>query len=192
MGIPQPPLISVDFDNNPDVLALKSAIAVLLNQAKTATNDIATLERIKSRALDDPNAFLQALGSGEIKTRSDPLFNPSHEDDNDDDDVESIDGKRAGGVVRRTWDALPTPQTVVRTPPINWAQYGIVGESLDKMHADQVARPSEGMPARIGADGQILHGAEGIRRQDSLGVAAPYNPGRDRIEKMSTRKGGKR
>jgi hypothetical protein len=80
------------------------------------------------------------------------------------------------------WPHLPKPQSVVRTPPINWAQYGIVGESLDKLHADQVARPIEGLPARIGSDGQATP-VEGGRRHEGLGVAAPYTPGRDKIEK---------
>jgi len=79
----------------------------------------------------------------------------------------------------------------VRCPPINWNQYAVVGESLDKIHKDLLERPSEGVPQRIGADGQLVPGGEGQRRE-FLGVAAPYQPGRDKIEKMSTRKGGKR
>jgi hypothetical protein len=82
-------------------------------------------------------------------------------------------------------------QNVVRCPPINWNQYAVVGESLDKIHKDQLERPSEGVPQRVGVDGQLVAGGEGQRRE-FLGVAAPYQPGRDKIEKMSTRKGGKR
>jgi len=116
------------------------------------------------------------------------------EEDSDEDDERKIDGEMETGTVGKTpWEPLPAPQTVVRAPPINWAQYGIVGESLDKIHADQLARPAEGAPARVGPNGQVVfQRGEGNRRQADLGVAAPYAPGRDRIEKMGTRKGGKR
>jgi hypothetical protein len=75
---------------------------------------------------------------------------------------------------------------------VNWNQYAVVGDSLDKIHKDQVERPSEGVPMKVGSDGQLVSGGEGARRQHDLGVAAPYQPGRDKIEKMSTRRGGKR
>jgi hypothetical protein len=86
------------------------------------------------------------------------------------------------------WPLLPTPQTIVRTPPINWAQYGIVGASLDQLHNDQIAHPPVGVPARLGAEGQTMPlekgqamPAEEGRRHEGLGVAAAYVPGRDKI-----------
>lgn len=68
----------------------------------------------------------------------------------------------------------------------------MVGESLEKLHRDQVERPSEGVPQRVASDGSLVAGGEGHRRQGDLGIAAPYQPGRDKIEKVGTRKGGKR
>jgi hypothetical protein len=178
--------------------------------------DIQALQRIKERAVRDPEAFSHALEKGEIRTRKDPLYNPGEYEDEDEEegegDVEMSGvskngngtGKKGGRKEKEKagkwakvekekekWEALPTPQNVVRCPPVNWSQYAIVGDSLEKLHKDQVERPSEGVPQRVGSDGQLVAGGEGQRRQD-LGVAAPYQPGRDKIEKMSTRKGGKK
>jgi hypothetical protein len=213
-AIPPPKPIEVKFEENPDVLALKSAASILQIQARNAVKDIQALQRIKERALRDPEAFSRALESGEAGTRLDPLYFPGEDTDEDGEgegngDVEMEGGdlkangdeggkmggvkgnRKKGGEGREKWERLPTQQNVVRCPPINWNQYAVVGESLDKIHKDLLERPSEGVPQRIGADGQLVPGGEGQRRE-FLGVAAPYQPGRDKIEKMSTRKGGKR
>lgn len=189
-------MLPIDFTTNPDALALKSAIAVLLSQKRTATGDITALQRIKERAMADPDEFLRALEKGDIKSRADPLFNPGPLDEDDEDSgEEGSQNRKMNGVEedlrKLSWDPIPAPQTVVRMPPINWAQYGIVGESLDKLHTDQMSRPVDGMPARVGPDGHVMfQGGEGVRRHADLGIAAPYAPARDRIEKM--KKGGKR
>lgn len=54
---------------------------------------------------------------------------------------------------------IPEPQEVVRCPPIEWAKYNIVGESLDKLHRQQQLHP----------------GNEGANGRDST-VAARYDP----------------
>lgn len=64
---------------------------------------------------------------------------------------------------------VPLPQDVVRCPPIEWAKYHVVGESLDKIHRDQQARPGE----------------LGSNQRDSL-VAAPYNPFLDKLDPQPT------
>lgn len=195
--IPQPPPIPIKFEENPDALALKSAISILQMQARNATRDIQSLQRIKERAIGDPEGFREALGNGGLKTKGDDLFTGDGEDSDDEmEEAERDNLKRRRSLQNEqgkpNWEKLPAPQNVVRCPPINWNQYAVVGESLDKLHQDQVARPTEGMPQRLGPDGQFLFGGEVVRRQNDLGVAAPYLPGRDRIEKMGTRKGGKR
>jgi hypothetical protein len=43
-------------------------------------------------------------------------------------------------------------------PPINWAKYGVIGDSLDKLHEDQLQHPTPGTPTRLGPDGQVLDG----------------------------------
>lgn len=61
--------------------------------------------------------------------------------------------------------SIPLPQDVVRCPPIEWAKYNIVGESLDKLHRDQQARPGDAVSSQ----------------RDSI-VAAPYNPFLDKLD----------
>jgi hypothetical protein len=91
------------------------------------------------------------------------------------------------------WPEFPRPQNVIRTPPINWAQYAVVGESLDKLHADQVTRPNEGSPAKVGPHGEAVPVESLGKKQLGLGVASPYMPGRDKIDKPSgTKKGHRR
>jgi hypothetical protein len=67
-------------------------------------------------------------------------------------------------------------------PPINWSQYAVVGESLDRLHNEQVARPSQGTPATIGADGTfVFHGVG--RQEEHNGIAAPFDPLKDKLVK---------
>jgi hypothetical protein len=153
-------------------------------------------------AIADPAAFLEDLATGKVGAQPDPLF-PSAEDEDDDDeddeDGEDDEAEQAAGTAKmevdggstakrpatRTWSRLPRPQAVVRCPPINWSQYAVVGESLDKLHADQVANPSEGVPAVFGSGSTYEFKAEfgGERQKKYVGVAAPYTPGKDKIDK---------
>jgi hypothetical protein len=191
--IPQPPPEPITLDENPDAIALRSAISILQLQQRRAKEDIRSLQKIKERAVQDPEAFATALKAKQIGSKPDPLFSPAPPEatESDDADMESeSESASATPGTSQTLPPFPTPQNVVRCPPVNWAQYGIVGESLDKLHADQQKRPMNGQPAKIGSDGRAVIG-EGGRRQDA-GVAAPYTPGRDRIEKTATRKGGRR
>ncbi|KAI5866857.1 hypothetical protein GGS23DRAFT_615488 [Durotheca rogersii] len=88
------------------------------------------------------------------------------------------------------WATLPKPQNVVRCPPINWSQYAVVGESLDRLHAEQLSSPSQGGPAVLTPDGQYDFsagagnvGVRGGRQEKLIGIAAPYLPGRDKLDK---------
>jgi hypothetical protein len=69
------------------------------------------------------------------------------------------------------FQAPPGPQNVVRCPPINWAKYHVVGDTLEKMHAEQVARPN--------SDGS-LSAAKAPPHQ----IAAPYNPFTDKTPRL--------
>ena len=95
----------------------------------------------------------------------------------------------------RPWASLPGKQNVVRCPPINWAQYAVVGESLDKLHREQQARPVQGQPAVLAAAAptadhqqqalsfEFRGAADPGTQEPYLGVAAPYDPLRDRVER---------
>lgn len=196
IGIPPPPPEPIDFESNPDVIALKSAISVLQVQKGRATGDIQALNRVKDDALDDPEAFLKDLAAGKVKPKDDFVFRANdgdgEEDGKSDGKSDKVkDGKRTSSqhneVKEREWSALPKPQNVVRCPPINWAQYAVVGESLDKLHAEQVARPSQGTPAVFGSHGIYETKGEG-KQENYSGVAAPYAPGNDYVDKRSKSK----
>ena len=230
VGITQLPAAEpISFDDNPDVLALKSAISILQLQRARATADMQALNRAKAAALANPSAFVADLAEGRVSVEGDPLLSgrarpgvadpledgdsssSSSEDEGEDssmsedpktDTTNQPSRKRkkpkpkgsASGGDAAAWRKLPKPQTVVRCPPINWAQYGVVGESLDKLHAEQLAAPTLGAPATLGpgttfefkaAPAQIP-GDDQQRQQPPQrlpGIAAPYVPGKDRIEK---------
>ncbi|KAM0539227.1 hypothetical protein ACHAQF_002016 [Verticillium nonalfalfae] len=222
-AIPPPRPEPIDFDANPDVLALKSAISILQLQRQRAANDIRALGAAKDAAAADPEAFLADLTANKIRGQQDPLFptaqahdSSSSEDESDDDDEpgaapsgdvpltggSAVDGdpprqpktksKPKSAEPPKPWKNLPRPQNVVRCPPINWAQYAVVGDSLDKLHAEQRARPNQGQPAVVGSDGAFeFKGSTDGNRADFVGVAAPYMPGRDKLENKKPR-GGRR
>ncbi|KAI8632091.1 hypothetical protein F5Y19DRAFT_493003 [Xylariaceae sp. FL1651] len=254
-----PPPEPIDFDSNPDVLALKSAISILQMQRRKAERDMATLARVKSAALAEPEAFVRDLTAGRVRVEGEGLFiggdgvardedsdsgsddsnNSSSDNDttttnnnnniksnNDDDEMRGVksgdnpaDNKQpqthqhaaretaaaaaetkpnikadpdvnkavGGGGEPRLWAAIPKPQNIVRCPPINWSQYAVVGESLDRLHNEQVMRPAQGTPAVVTPEGRIEFsggGGGGAGKQERyVGVAAPYVPGKDRIER---------
>ncbi|KAM3078122.1 hypothetical protein ACMFMG_002576 [Clarireedia jacksonii] len=178
VSVPQPKPEQINLDENPDVLAMRSTISILQLQARKAERDMLALQRIKERALGDPEGFVRSLRGGEV--RSEGMVDESMESSSDEDEEEDetrgngndamedvklesenevrINGQtdfdtRREGANKEKWEKLPTPQNIVRCPPINWAKYGVVGESLDKMHEDQIRRPSEGFPAKINPDG---------------------------------------
>ncbi|KAI1423973.1 hypothetical protein F5Y12DRAFT_501368 [Xylaria sp. FL1777] len=209
----------IDFDSNPDVLALKSAISILQMQRRKAERDIATLDRVKRTALAEPDAFVRDLRAGRVRVEGEGLFSGGvryeGSDSDSDGDSENKEDPRhiqfqpttAIAEIPNTksdtntktpgpppsWAAIPKPQNIVRCPPINWSQYAVVGESLDKLHNEQVQRPAQGTPATLTSDGRFEFkggdgggGGGGIGKQERyVGVAAPYAPGKDRIDGKS-------
>ncbi|KAI1383188.1 uncharacterized protein F4822DRAFT_419580 [Hypoxylon trugodes] len=255
-AIPPPPPEPIDFDTNPDILALKSAISILQMQRRKAQADMAALSRAKNAALAEPEAFVRDLTSGRIAVEGDRLFvsgdgeDSSSEDDDEDEVMEGTERSAAGQQAPpstangeqsqqqahpnistnpntisdsagpsltiktdpdatnleqlqppsqppqpqaqqpqepRPWTRLPKPQNIVRCPPINWSQYAVVGDSLDKLHAEQLARPSQGTPAVLGADGRYEFKAGAGKQEKLVGIAAPYNPGKDRIDNRKSK-----
>jgi hypothetical protein len=209
----------IAFDDNTDVLAMKSAISILQMQRTKAMADIRALDRAKRAAAADPNAFANDLAEGRVRIEGDRQIAGSggsdSESDEDEEDYKmredtSGDGDSADLMDRssqnenthqshgkhrtskgeeRAWTNLPKPQNVVRCPPINWAKYGVVGEPLDKLHAEQVAAPSQGLPVQLGPGGTLdLHAGDplpgaGGEQVRVVGVAAPYDPFKDHMEK---------
>ena len=280
-AIPPPPPVPVSLDDNPDALALRSAISILQLQRARATRDIQALARAKEDALADTGAFAADLRAGRVRAEGDPLFggsdggpgsggpgssygsDDSSSSSSNEDDKDGVSGNWKGrangdkepgtsstpsggesssssgssapqgtGVCEgakqrgpdgasssspssssslppsrrngdrkrnrnrdrdrasrggKSWQTLPKPQNVVRCPPVNWAQYAVVGESLDRLHAEQLRAPTLGQPAVLGPRGTYEFKGERAPREDEqtrlVGVAAPYAPGRDKIDK---------
>lgn len=181
VSMPQPKPQTIDYEHNPDVLAMKSTISILQLQAKNAQRDMVTLQKIKERAMEDPEGFVENLKGEKEKEKVAPrgrrreLVDPkrgeeglpmeiessSDEDEDENEDTEMSGTSQANGVLAPAadapWEKLPTPQNIVRCPPVNWAKYGVMGESLDRLHEDQVRRPSQGKSATIKADGTTSH-----------------------------------
>lgn len=200
----------IEYDNNPDVLALKSAISILQLQSAKAKRDMVALQKAKEAALADPEAFIKDLEDGKVRMGGSGLEAAVAHDEDDDDSSDDDDDEEGGdpqkeasgqnGVknepsdisvdkkpklekpVSKPWSQLPNKQNVVRMPPINWSQYAVVGGSLDRLHNEQVARPTQGTPATIGADGTYVFQGAG-RQEEYNGIAAPYDPLKDRLVK---------
>ncbi|KAH6604721.1 hypothetical protein Trco_006428 [Trichoderma cornu-damae] len=167
VGMPPPASKPMEFETNPDVIALRSAISVLQMQKNRATADIQALSQIKNEAVEHPDEFIRDLAHGRIGRG--PQLDAGEDE------------------AARAWVAHPIPkaQDVVRCPPINWSQYAVVGESLDKLHAEQVARPTQGTPATVGVGGMYqFKGGDG-KQEEYPGVAAPYAPLKDKMEKKA-------
>ncbi|TFB04519.1 hypothetical protein CCMA1212_003594 [Trichoderma ghanense] len=176
VGLPPPPPRPIEFDKNPDVIALRSAITVLQIQKNRATADIQTLSQIKNAAVEHPDEFVRDLVQGKLGQGAQAQSSSASAGANDD----AADHEPA-------WIAhsIPKAQDVVRCPPINWSQYAVVGESLDKLHNEQVSRPTQGTPATLGAGGVYqFKGGDG-KQEEYPGVAAPYAPLKDKIDKKT-------
>lgn len=239
---PPPSLEPMDFDDNPDVIALDATIAILLRQKKQAEADLRQLRDAKAAAMERPMAFYDDLMSGRISmgptqepTRSETdQDSDDHEDEHQDkngdtdmktkqDGAKSMDGlkpsamgvnvpqkyngKGKGKATAATtasnshcngasaavatapapWRNLPKRQDIVRMPPINWSQYAVEGEALDRLHNKQLTHPTHGTPAVIGANG-MYHFTGTANLDDGKrveGISAPFDPLRDCVEEKS-------
>jgi hypothetical protein len=109
----------------------------------------------------------------------------SDDDDNDDDGNNHAE---QGKPSARSWSSLPKPQNIVRCPPVNWSQYAVVGESLDKLHAEQISHPAAGAPATIGPQGTYEFKASEPAGERYEGVAVPFDPRKDKINRNAKSK----
>ncbi|KAK8056684.1 hypothetical protein PG993_001911 [Apiospora rasikravindrae] len=183
-----PPPEPIEFDTNPDVLALKSAISILQMQSNNAKKDMVALQKAKDAALEDPDAFIADLENGGVRMAGDtagagrPGSSSSSSGADDDTQIKDENDETTTKRESKPWSTLPAAQNVYRCPPINWSQYAVTGESLDRLHNEQLARPSQGAPATVAPDGRYEFKGAG-KQEELVGVAAPYNPLRDKIER---------
>ncbi|KAK2748789.1 hypothetical protein FQN57_000370 [Myotisia sp. PD_48] len=190
--MPEPPVVPISESDNPDAIALRSAISILQMQKQQALRDIQALDKLKRAAIGDPGEFVKELLAGNLESSEGDVFHPSPLAESQqgrgesapstaNSDVETMDiddTQRAHMVepVMSRFGTVPKPQSIVRIPAINWAKYHIVGEPLDKLHEEQRRRPTLGEP----------------RRDPQYFIAAPYRPFVDKPDTgMKTRSSNK-
>ncbi|KAI9760725.1 MAG: hypothetical protein M4579_001463 [Chaenotheca gracillima] len=206
-GPQPPPSEPVSELENPDAIALRSTISILQIQREQSKADLRRLEQLKHAAVANAEAYKDDLIAGRIQSGpgSKSLLGPeigdvssqSHakvaEDQtmrDADEESSEAEGDEIRNSPRRSsqFGDIPTPQNVIRCPPVNWAKYHVVGESLDKLHAEQRLRPAPGQP-QYDSSAPVL-----ATRAPEAVIAAPYRPLVDKVppEPMKTRSGGKR
>ncbi|KAL3467345.1 hypothetical protein BJX64DRAFT_248480 [Aspergillus heterothallicus] len=171
--VPEPPPVPISESENPDAIALRSAISILQLQKQQGLRDIKTLEKMKEAAAREPEKFARELAAGNL-TRKEPggFIDFNHDDREEDENGSSGTGNE------NEFGTIPSPQNVVRMPPVNWAKYRVIGETLDKMHDEQVRRPSVGEPRR-----------DELGRSPEYLLASPYRPLVDKLESPTKDKG---
>lgn len=175
-----PPPMPISETENPDAVALRAALSILQIQRIQTLRDMKNLEQQKKAAVADPECFAADVAKGKVKTISGnglvvgPTPEVEHKTSPDDFQDSALDSDLDDERPLREgprFENIPGPQNVVRMPPINWAKYHIVGESLDKLHEEQRARPTPGQPRRN----------EDLLRAPEHAIAAPYNPWTDKV-----------
>lgn len=77
------------------------------------------------------------------------------------------------------WKDAFKPQSVARSPNVNWDKYAIVGESLDKIAKEQATHPQDTKPS-VWVDGKYqdqqgeLSGARGEEYKGAFSAVSPF------------------
>ncbi len=167
--IDEPEPLPVSLEENSDAIALRAAISILQLQHEQSLRDIRALDKMKAAALAEPESFVEDLKAGKLSKS--PPAGITNLDDSDDEmpDGPMENDERSSGTSK--FGKFPNAQNVVRSPPINWDKYHVVGESLDKLHEQQRRRPSSG--------GFL---SEHESRQPEHMIAAPYRAFVDKLD----------
>jgi hypothetical protein len=160
-----PPALPVSLDDNPDAIALRATLSILQIQRQQALRDMRDLDKMKTAALDSPDEFVQDLQAGKFSSKA---TQPDDEVPGDANNETSKFGK------------FPAPQNIVRTPPIEWSKYHIVGQSLDRMH--QIQQQYPGSTEEMSASPSQL--------QPHI-IAAPYRPFVDKLDERKSQSSSK-
>ncbi|KAF2635299.1 hypothetical protein P280DRAFT_473856 [Massarina eburnea CBS 473.64] len=193
--IPQPPSVAINESENTDAIALRSAISLLQLQREKSKRDLKALEELKAAAVADPRGWARALQEQRAAAAKVYTANPlaptladmADATRNEGEGEEDEDPQHANGAARKDSAAvdaspekarfapIPTPQNIVRCPPVNWEKYHVVGESLDKLHDEQKKYPGAAEPPRT---------HRGTRAPPHA-ISAPYSPFNDGIGERS-------
>ncbi|KAF2626821.1 hypothetical protein BU25DRAFT_422163 [Macroventuria anomochaeta] len=187
----QPPSVPISESENPDAIALRSAISLLQIQREKSKRDLKALEELKHAAVQDPESFMRSLQEQRVeaaRAHSDVLtptlagltdLAERHDDDTTASQPYGAGRKDSANVDSKAaprFPAIPQPQNIVRCPPIEWTKYHIVGEPLNKMHEEQKKWPGSSEPPKL-ANGH---------RAPPHSVTAPYSPFKDAVSKSKS------
>ena len=179
--VERPLPVPISGSDNPDAIALRSAISVLQLQRLQGLRDLKRLEEQKKAAVANSEQFARGVGAGKIKTAvsGSALIAPAAMQQQQSISV----GPESGGMEDApprpisSFGEIPGPQNVVRCPPVNWAKYHVVGQALDQLHERQTRNPGSELEAVI----KPLDVPE-------TSVLAPYNPWTDTTSKPQTQR----
>lgn len=160
--IDQPEALPVSLDDNPDAIAMRAALSILQMQRQQSLRDIRDLDKMKTAAIEDPEAFVEHLKASKLSN------GPRQGVDVDYADQSEEEGENSEPSDPQ-FPRFPSAQNVVRAPPVEWTKYGIVGEPLDKMHEAQRRYP--GLANTPGAS----------QNPQPHQIAGPYKPFSDRL-----------
>jgi hypothetical protein len=161
--VPEP--LPVSLDDSPDAIALRATLSILQIQRQQALKDIRELDKMKKGALESPEQFVNELQMGKLQ----PQARSGVEVD---DLPPPVDEKATNS---SKFGHFPPAQNIVRTPPVEWTKYHIVGEPLERIHRAQQRYP--------GSADQLTENADHARPQ---AIAEPYRPFVDRLEQTKT------
>ncbi|OAP55584.1 hypothetical protein AYL99_10557 [Fonsecaea erecta] len=147
-------------------MALRATLSILQIQRQQALRDMQELDKMKNAALGDPEQFVKDLQAGKL-SRS-PRSGV---------DVDELDPVAAAdtAVDVSKFGHFPPAQNIVRTPPVEWAKYHIVGEPLERIHKTQQQYP--------GATDESLDTQDRFQPHT---IAAPYRPFVDTLDQART------
>jgi hypothetical protein len=188
----QPPSVAISESENPDAIALRSAISLLQLQREKSKQDLKALAELKSVAGTDPLGFARSIQQNRAQaarsyndiltpTLSNLTHTPSESQEGVKDaqpgaEMRKDSADMAAPTATPKFPAIPQAQNIVRCPPVNWAKYHIVGEPLDKMHEEQKKWPGHAEPPRT----------QSGARAPPHAVASPYSPFKDGIGKSTS------
>lgn len=99
----------IDFENNPDVIALQATVGILLQQKKRAEADLIKLKAAKTAAMERPLEFARDLTGGGVSQGPVKTEEEEEEEDSDENEDGDVEMKTEGdGADTKSPTGMPT------------------------------------------------------------------------------------